>query len=598
MLRSRAHATAAVVGLVLGASLLGGCTQKMLRATPFGGGIEEAASEEVEGRVNVWPLVYHRTPVTSILWPVGEITDEGWAIRPLYAQYSGVYDIAWPFLHLEPARGSGYLFPLAFWGKDRFLMPLLFGFGGSDEAGHVYSPLFYRSWRETSGGFQHLQVIPPLLTWWGSDGDDESDLFTPLVGHWRDGDETDTALLPLLTFWGSDGEDESYLFTPLFGHSRDGEETDSSLPLLLTFWGRESEADRYFFTPLYFHRRWDEDRQLDLFPLALSWRYQQERDERVSHHLLLSIVGGSHWDDGWERHFFPFYFQGEETLRGEKLLRAVGPRSGDFLESGRARNSHFFLMPFYGHVSSAPDSQAHFLPFLLSSWNHHGDRGGSWHLLLSSIAGAEMQDEEGQPAWSMSRILPFYSYNWRGGKGVRKSRSSLILPWLLYGTWWEDDSEYRHHNIAWFVGRWTFRQDSSSHHLLGIYNYSHEILAEPVPKNEPGAPQAPAGSETLDPLSEKTRLDIWPILFDREVVEYTSGRTYRRSRLVWKLYHGESVDDRTSVDIFPFITYDRDGDESLTWSWLHSFVRYERDGDSGSFRFLFVPVWWWGESGD
>ena len=39
----------------------------------------------------------------------------------------------------------------------------------------------------------------------------------------------------------------------------------------------------------------------------------------------------------------------------------------------------------------------------------------------------------------------------------------------------------------------------------------------------------------------------------------------------------------------------RDGEESLSWSWLYRFLRYERDGESGKFWLSFFPVWSWGE---
>ena len=32
---------------------------------------------------HLWPLVYYRDPALSVLWPIGEKTDEHFAIRPL-----------------------------------------------------------------------------------------------------------------------------------------------------------------------------------------------------------------------------------------------------------------------------------------------------------------------------------------------------------------------------------------------------------------------------------------------------------------------------------------------------------------------------------
>ena len=73
----------ALVGLLL----LSGCATNAMKGTPFYSGdydIREGAAEE---RVNIWPLFYHRSPATSILWPIGEWTDDHAAIRPLFSVY-------------------------------------------------------------------------------------------------------------------------------------------------------------------------------------------------------------------------------------------------------------------------------------------------------------------------------------------------------------------------------------------------------------------------------------------------------------------------------------------------------------------------------
>jgi hypothetical protein len=46
--------------------------------------------------------------------------------------------------------------------------------------------------------------------------------------------------------------------------------------------------------------------------------------------------------------------------------------------------------------------------------------------------------------------------------------------------------------------------------------------------------------------------------------------------------------------VFPFITYDSQGSESLTWSWMHALVRYERRGEGKSLRLFFLPALRWG----
>ncbi len=599
---------------VLSLGFLGsGCQQKMLKATPFLFGSHPQAIGDSEDRVNLWPLVYHRDPATSILWPIGEMTDEGWALRPLYAQYAGKYDILWPFIHLEPENGSGYVFPLIYWGDDYFLFLPLLGWGGDKYDGGYFSPFLAQTWNPN----EYQVILPLLMTWWGKDGDEKSNFFTPLYGRsvgpnydrsislplltmWAtEGEgnsyfvnplfskfnypeEDHTSFPALLTFWGNEGEDQNYFISPLFSRVEDRDEDFNLLTPLLTVWGKEEGDGSFFFTPLYYQKREKDGTKFDVLPLFLSWNHRNQSKDLSSTHLLFSLFGYSHRPSVKERHFFPFYFH--------KNVDRNGSTAG----------SYFFLNPFYGKIEHSEDHQTHFLPFMLSAVNDYEDQGSFWHLFLSTIAWGSFENVEGETVERLSRLFPLYSYR------RDQSKRRLSLPFLLYTQIWDTEYESNMVNFGWFLGHWQDRPGYSSGHLLGIYNSSHQTYvyddlpedaltppAENITQLEQQEVNQLPGFESR--VLEKGRLDIWPLFYDHEKRVYENGDDYELSRVFWRLYHDERLNDERTVDIFPFFTYDSVGEEKTSWSWFVKFLRYERKKDSGSFHFLFIPIFSWGD---
>lgn len=70
------------------------------------------------------------------------------------------------------------------------------------------------------------------------------------------------------------------------------------------------------------------------------------------------------------------------------------------------------------------------------------------------------------------------------------------------------------------------------------------------------------------------------------------SKEYVRARILWRLMHYERKDDYKTLDLFPFITYDRDTSDgfrkfSLAWR----FIRYERRRDGKlDLDIFFIPV--------
>ena len=218
--------------------LSSGCYQDMLRATPFARGVGEKSAED---RIALWPLFYHRKPATSILWPMGEITDDSWAIRPFIAVYGQGTDILWPFIHVGAENRSSYFAPLVAWKPhpDGFLWTPLVGWRSPQEAaGWFYTPLYTAGW----GPDKHWLFIPPLLTTWGHDGR-KSWFGSPLYVEVEDAESVVRALPGLLSWWdiSKDGDWSANVLLSLFGITRSSER--SSEHLFPFYWRGEIERE-------------------------------------------------------------------------------------------------------------------------------------------------------------------------------------------------------------------------------------------------------------------------------------------------------------------------------------------------------------------
>src|SRR5258705_13130460 len=91
----------------LAAVLAAGChtADRLWRVSPFEGA---AASD----RVNLWPLAYHNGSETSVLWPLFDVDQRGFALRPLVAKDGSGYSFLFPLASFDTDAGEGWIGPL------------------------------------------------------------------------------------------------------------------------------------------------------------------------------------------------------------------------------------------------------------------------------------------------------------------------------------------------------------------------------------------------------------------------------------------------------------------------------------------------------
>ena len=177
------------IAIVPLAALLTGCASTAMKGTPFYTGDYGVRRGPAEDRVNLWPLLYYREPALSVLWPIGEFTDEHFAIRPLMSVYgldqsNRVYSVLWPLAQFDHQTHDNWIFPL-FWGDHYLtLFPLYWHSGhpmGISGGSDVLFPLW--SFERSRVGDYDLHVLWPFMNFKNMNGKNGWRVW-PLAGNY------------------------------------------------------------------------------------------------------------------------------------------------------------------------------------------------------------------------------------------------------------------------------------------------------------------------------------------------------------------------------------------------------------------------------
>ena len=602
------------LALVATLALLPGCAQSMFKATPFAGGEHSVALGDDESRINLWPIAYHREPATSILWPIGEVTDTSWAVRPLIAVYdqNQRMDIAWPFLHLDRERDSGYLFPVVGWrpkeltvfplfhsdrADGRFLslpwahgerfrsIPVLFSAWGTDASDRPWGVTpFYSSFPNDglSNDEGRVRTVPPLLSsWTRSPARNSTMVLGGLFSHESEGDVRRSQLFPLYRHYSTaDEKNLAILSVPLIRKYRPFQSPELGLSLIAS--RRTNEHHSHQFLPFYRHVENEDSRSTRAL---LAFHYSQRQDRvRYAIDPLFSLVKD---DESRELDLvWPLY---RREWGGEKLHQRFLPLYWHSREPGR---STLAVAPLWFSQSRDGGRERRALPALLTAWAWDED-GYQFHTLLSGVAWGRSQESR------FSRVFPFYLHRSSTVSGER--HSDLRIP-ILLGRLHKSESSssvsFPFFSRRTGVGRsdlriaYLFRRSSNpvvdSSWFFPIYSWTHRKVRYEAVEDE----ESPRSDEFVSVDADERDFRLLFGLFDRRLRRQDDGSYYRRHRVLWRLYHDESLADKRSIDVFPFFTYDREGAEKTTWSWMYRVLRYERRGEAKKFTFLFVPFAW------
>ncbi len=516
----------------------------------------------------------------------------------------------------QPGAEDDVLFPL-FYRRER----------GSDM--RLYTPLGHR---RTSPDRSRLDVYP---LWWSSTSPDEAKaMLLPLFYYDRDG-ESRSFLTPLGgRGWSASGDTRFVnVLGPLYHRSRavDGSESrtaflwplferhredDETTTRMIPLFGKTStpEGSRTWFAAgLGDVRTTEEASSWRLFPLASVSR-EEERPDLL---YKLSLYSDQSHGGESDRNLFPLYraVSKPDYARHDLLLGAV-----QYKRDGDKRSWRAWPLVAY----SDGFTRTSFLYDLSLFGRAHFDGGSSFHVGGPLLYLHQDVDRAGRSE-SHSRFLTFLTHDvekttsghvpgtpgqaWQNQVERHKTGflfDSFVSERARYRSWAPDlldDDEARQ------LHRWSRAYDDNAY-FAGQRDpaAARAILEEHGVAPESGDDDAlqravHAFAEANSELSSRRHARI-PLLYGYERTDETSEwygplwlfhakRDAERSRTSF-LYYGyksETEGDRTSRDIFPFITWDTAPDEK-TVSFLWRLFRYERKGDARGGYVFFVP---WGD---
>src|SRR5262245_19719459 len=113
---------------------LAGCSSadRMLRIQPF-----SSHGAPRPDRVNLWPLAYANGEEFALLWPLLDVDDHGFALRPLVARDDTRWSILYPLASFDAASGVGWIGPFYDTGQYQGIFPVA-GFDGLSYVGPFY----------------------------------------------------------------------------------------------------------------------------------------------------------------------------------------------------------------------------------------------------------------------------------------------------------------------------------------------------------------------------------------------------------------------------------------------------------------------------
>ncbi len=402
--KNRLRGTVLVLSLLAVAALsaLVGCAAPEMKGTPFYSGEYEKREGPPEDRIPLWPLLYYRDPALSVLWPIVELTEEHFAIRPIYSVYGTdekeqIHNFLWPLGQIDEQLSESRVFPFFWWGGDK----------PEDQ----YSVVFPLYWHRGE-------------PYWGKRGHDA--LF-PLWIYNRDGADYSTHFLWPIVHFERDGSERTWRVWPLFRNRQDGDDYDRSFLWPLGWAWADADERGLCFMPVYWQSRSGDESAMFIFPvgwggdddgksgwhMALPFYYTRgDEDGR----LLVTLLGGfDRSGDETEWLFLPLLADGEYGETDGEASWLLGLVKREWSEA----NAKSRAIPIYWYERNNDAKSLFVLPLLSGAeWSKDGH---DVRLLACLIR------RYGDPTTKQHHAVPFYYY-----KRDENSRRFLSLP-FSYG---------------------------------------------------------------------------------------------------------------------------------------------------------------------
>jgi hypothetical protein len=626
--------------------LQSGCSTSMMKASPFYTGeivygvsssgkmlkwndpeaagikkttLNQDAKHFDDDRVNVWPIFYKNFLLSSIIWPIGEINDVGWEIRPLVSidNYNESYHAMAYLWGYNGKSGSSYLFPayymdqksmislLGGWGENftYIIPPLFINFqnkvpGKSDEKENIYIVLWplagFNTTKDESFvlpvyldidkgfysllygyGEKFLYFLPPCYVMIKHPEGNSYNIIWPLCSltpsknnyysfplfHYSDdqanGDFEFNYLFPLGWSWDERNLSGS-AFIPLYFEKTtkaSGEKTFMT-PLFGWFNGGKD----YYVTPFFIRNKYNERTDYEImFPLG-RLRVMDKKEEGINQVQGHAFPFCSYYEDksGYDLSImFPFVARGKRIIGGSK-------------EAGSGKMEYQRYLPFYYDYSDSEYSHTNYAFWGKSEKSINGTVKNASYLLPFYYSrwdtAFRYELDTTPPVKTENTDRNAAAQNRKYKKITSARKSTFIMPDILFSE--NIDSGECDFSLVPFY----------------FYNKNKNMISE----------STFFWLYTRHENTEKKNVDaqaLWYLYYYSHQDKSETEQERTSARILWKLYHRECLTDETNLDIFPFISYSENQKRSR-FSFCWHLFNYEKTAESFKLHLFFIPVMW------
>jgi len=562
-------------------------------------------------RVSLWPLAYHDSKATSIIWPLFSVSDDYLSAGLFYSQSGrrsvNGFSLLWPFCQIDLNKGTGWVLPFV-WSDDSFaLFPLLWH-------GRKYNVLFPLC------GVKHRDCWSPYWrsTYWGALG--------LACCHTTNSGISDGWLFPLFY-----ADTSTFLSLPYY-HTEHGTSTHEGFCCSIIGWERhQGSLDALWTFPLFYY---DEGRFLSLlggYTPDASWitpLYYRDKD------MFLTLPFAT-WRTGWTAGLvgatedaswcFPFYYADDDDFFSPFFCRH---------DDADAHTSQITIPWLLGEYDSAADSSVSKWKFLIGLVGGETDaKGRSAHwlfpLYLTSGHGfgtllfGHFVSEQDSTTWlatplvsyhrgsiSGSRIIPIYSYSRncdlddaerrmeattltdadfetvsvtneaKQVQRVTRVRTGKRLTSDFYSLI-GNRTRVLSDRADGLQSKWYYRTDTRywNSYFLWKSTDGREVHFDVTTRCKTGERHVVSHNSLF-------------FLYDHEESEDTINNTYTScSSILWRLWRRHDKYGNVSMDIFPGFSRDTRTDGYSKTSFLWKLFNYESDPKKGDkLDLFFIPI--------
>ena len=391
-----------------------GCVsgERLVRNTPFYSG-----GKFYRDGVNLFPLYYQEGKKQSILFPMIDIDEQGFAVRPFYHKDKDEHGILWPLAAFN--KTEGWAGPVV-WGQDTY------GFFPLFISGKHTLWVFPASWYDNENDFG---VLPFFVK--------NYDLLWVFPASWYR-DEKSFGVLPLFCrykdfFWAGNvfKTDDMFLVFPIYGRGK------GWFYFLNYIQGETIAMKDYAFFPLAYYKRSLEKPQSEFYSPLFSFEFDRGELDMLNIGMLLY-----HYSYGKHHVFYPIADADFEKDAQQFWLWPLFKYSENY-----DWFSPFFLFEYQNHKSSS--RLRIFYPLLFQHESYPHSRTTQilpWGLLWNSYITAQQTECKVLcgALWSSKVEEDEYDYRMLGGllfrnrKDADSRRFSLLYKFFSYHRFKDD----------------------------------------------------------------------------------------------------------------------------------------------------------------